>query len=59
MAPNLNAEWWRQMSVLILSRDADIQRMLRAAGWLSLVVREHEGVTVAPPRPPPPSPRAR
>jgi DNA mismatch endonuclease, patch repair protein len=46
-APKANADWWRQKFASIKSRDADTVRMLGAAGWLPVVVWEHEDMAVA------------
>ena len=41
-APQANAEWWRAKFGSIVARDADTERQLAAAGWLPVVVWEHE-----------------
>lgn len=41
-APKANAEWWRLKFASIAARDADTVRWLEAAGWLPVVVWEHE-----------------
>ena len=46
-APKANAEWWQLKFASIRSRDADTERMLRDAGWLPLVVWEHEDMALA------------
>lgn len=46
-APKANAEWWRLKFASIRSRDADTERMLRAAGWLPVLVWEHEDMAAA------------
>ena len=46
-APKANAEWWRLKFASITARDADTEQMLRAAGWLPVVVWEHEDMAVA------------
>lgn len=46
-APQANAQWWQLKFDSIVSRDADTERVLRAAGWLPVVVWEHEDVREA------------
>ena len=46
-APKANAEWWQAKFASITSRDADTERMLADAGWLAVVVWEHEDTAVA------------
>ncbi len=46
-APKANAEWWRAKLDSIVARDADTDRQLRAAGWLPVVVWEHEDMAAA------------
>jgi DNA mismatch endonuclease (patch repair protein) len=46
-APKANAEWWRAKFESIVARDADTDRQLRAAGWLPVVVWEHEDMADA------------
>lgn len=41
-APKANAEWWEAKFASITARDADTLRLLRDAGWLPVVVWEHE-----------------
>jgi DNA mismatch endonuclease (patch repair protein) len=41
-APKANAEWWRLKFTSVVERDADTLRMLEAAGWLPVVVWQHE-----------------
>jgi DNA mismatch endonuclease (patch repair protein) len=40
--PKSNREWWLQKFSAIKHRDVDTLRKLEEAGWLSLVVWEHE-----------------
>ena len=46
-APKANAEWWGLKFASITARDADTEQMLRAAGWLPVVVWEHEDMVTA------------
>lgn len=46
-APKANAEWWRLKVESIVARDADTVQMLEAAGWLPVVVWEHEDMRAA------------
>jgi DNA mismatch endonuclease (patch repair protein) len=46
-APQANAEWWRLKFDSIVARDADTERALAAAGWLGVVVWQHEDVAGA------------
>lgn len=46
-APKANAEWWRAKFDSIVDRDADTERQLREAGWLPVVVWEHEDMAEA------------
>lgn len=46
-APKANAAWWRAKMASITARDADTLRMLQAAGWLPVVVWEHEDMALA------------
>ena len=41
-APKANAAWWRLKMASIAERDADTLVRLEAAGWLPVVVWEHE-----------------
>ncbi len=41
-APQANAQWWQLKFDSVVARDADTERTLRAAGWLPVVVWEHE-----------------
>ena len=41
-APRANAGWWKLKFASITARDADTERMLLTAGWLPVVVWEHE-----------------
>lgn len=41
-APRANAEWWRLKLASVQRRDADTVEQLTAAGWLPVVVWEHE-----------------
>lgn len=41
-APKANAAWWRAKFDSVVARDADTERQLAAAGWLPVVVWEHE-----------------
>lgn len=41
-APKANAAWWRLKLDSVQRRDADTVRQLAAAGWLPVVVWEHE-----------------
>lgn len=41
-APKANAEWWRLKLESVGARDADTMVKLAAAGWLPVVVWEHE-----------------
>jgi DNA mismatch endonuclease, patch repair protein len=40
--PNSNADWWRTKLERTAERDADTELKLAAAGWLVLVVWEHD-----------------
>ena len=44
-APKANAEWWRLKLESVRRRDADTLVQLEGAGWLPVVVWEHEGMT--------------
>ena len=46
-APKANAEWWQAKFDSIVARDADTERQLRVAGWLPVVVWQHEDMAVA------------
>ena len=46
-APKANAEWWRLKLASVQRRDADTLRQLEAAGWLPVVVWEHEDMAPA------------
>ncbi len=46
-APRANADWWRLKLDSVVARDADTERQLAAAGWLPVVVWEHEDMAVA------------
>jgi DNA mismatch endonuclease (patch repair protein) len=46
-APKANAAWWEAKFDSIAERDADTDRRLRAAGWLPVVVWEHEDMAAA------------
>ena len=46
-APKANAEWWRLKMESIVGRDADTERQLVSAGWLPVVVWEHEDMAQA------------
>lgn len=46
-APKANAEWWQLKLASVVARDADTERMLNAAGWLPVVVWEHEDMAAA------------
>ena len=46
-APKSNADWWRLKLESVQRRDADTLRQLEAAGWLPVVVWEHEDMTEA------------
>ncbi len=46
-APKANAEWWRLKLESVVARDADTLVTLVAAGWLPVVVWEHEDVVMA------------
>jgi DNA mismatch endonuclease (patch repair protein) len=46
-APKANAEWWQAKLESIVARDADTDHRLRAAGWLPVVVWQHEDMTEA------------
>ncbi len=41
-APKANAEWWQQKFTSIAVRDLDTEGQLLRAGWLPVVVWEHE-----------------
>ena len=41
-APKAHAQWWEAKFESIVQRDADTDRQLRAAGWLPVVVWQHE-----------------
>ncbi|MCW2608621.1 MAG: mismatch endonuclease vsr [Frankiales bacterium] len=45
--PRANAAWWRLKMQSITERDADTLRTLEAAGWLPVVVWEHEDMAEA------------
>lgn len=42
-----NASWWDQKLTANMERDADTERRLTSAGWLVLVVWEHEDMEEA------------
>ncbi|MDO9486375.1 MAG: very short patch repair endonuclease [Actinomycetota bacterium] len=42
--PSTNAEYWRLKRETNLRRDAETLRVLDDAGWLAIVVWEHEGL---------------
>ena len=46
-APKANAEWWRLKLESVQRRDADTLVQLDAAGWLPVVVWEHEDMARA------------
>lgn len=46
-APQANALWWELKFSSIESRDADTHRQLHPAGWLPVVVWEHEDMATA------------
>ena len=46
-APKANAEWWRLKLESVVARDADTERQLLAAGWLPVVVWQHEDMADA------------
>ena len=46
-APKANADWWRLKLASITARDQDTLQMLRAAGWLPVIVWEHEDMVAA------------
>ncbi len=46
-APKANAEWWQQKFISIAVRDLDTERQLLRAGWLPVVVWEHEDMSLA------------
>jgi len=46
-APKANADWWQQKFDSIVARDADTDLQLRAAGWLPVVVWQHEDMPSA------------
>ena len=46
-APKANGEWWRLKLESVQRRDADTLVTLTAAGWLPVVVWEHEDMAVA------------
>jgi DNA mismatch endonuclease (patch repair protein) len=45
--PKANAEWWRQKLERNQARDAETMARLRAAGWLPVVIWEHEAASGA------------
>lgn len=45
--PRANAEWWALKLRSVQARDADSLRVLHAAGWLPVVVWEHEDMAAA------------
>jgi DNA mismatch endonuclease, patch repair protein len=46
-APKANAAWWQAKFESIVARDADTEWQLRAAGWLPVVVWQHEDIAHA------------
>ena len=46
-APRANADWWRLKLESVQRRDADTLVQLEAAGWLPVVVWEHEDMAEA------------
>ena len=46
-APKANAEWWRAKFDSVVARDADTAVQLQAAGWLPVVVWQHEDMREA------------
>ena len=46
-APKANGEWWQQKFTSIAVRDLDTERHLLLAGWLPVVVWEHEDMSRA------------
>ena len=46
-APKANADWWRLKLASVQRRDADTLVQLEAAGWLPVVVWEHEDMAEA------------
>ena len=46
-APRANAQWWRLKLESVQRRDADTLVQLEAAGWLPVVVWEHEDMAEA------------
>jgi DNA mismatch endonuclease (patch repair protein) len=45
--PRANRSWWEAKLLANRERDADTDRRLRAAGWESIRIWEHESVDVA------------
>ena len=46
-APKANAAWWQAKFESVVARDADTERQLEAAGWLPVVVWQHEDMARA------------
>lgn len=46
-APTANSDWWRSKLQATRTRDEDTLARLRALGWATLVVWEHEASEVA------------
>jgi DNA mismatch endonuclease (patch repair protein) len=46
-APKANADWWRLKFASVVARDEDTERQLGAAGWLPVVVWQHEDMAEA------------
>ena len=46
-APKANAQWWQLKFDSVVARDADTERQLLAAGWLPVVVWQHEDMRAA------------
>ena len=46
-APKANADWWQLKLRSVQERDDDTTARLAAAGWLPLVVWEHEAMALA------------
>ena len=46
-APKANAVWWQLKFDSVVARDEDTVRALKAAGWLPVVVWQHEEVAAA------------
>lgn len=46
-APKANADWWKLKLESVVARDADTERQLGTAGYLPVVVWEHEDMSDA------------